>query len=459
MYAQILTLKSSKPEFVGKHSVPTAPVSGITIDTRASKPGELYFALRGENHDGHAFVLDALKKGAPACVVDREYWIKNKNDLIDKPIFIVNDTLVALQELANTHRNQFSVPLIGLTGTNGKTTSKEMIAAVLNQAGNTCKTMGNFNNHIGTPLTLLRLDKSHEYAVIEMGTNHFGEITTLCEIAEPNFGLITNIGHGHTEHLQNIQGVARAKMELYDYLYPDGVIFANLDDAMIAGQIGKYKGAITFGLDAPARIKAERRGMDENGLPMMSVQGEEIRLNLIGSHNLINALSAVAIGLEFGLSMARIREGLQNVELPPKRMGIIRKHGLTILNDCYNANPESTLAALKTLSEIKSSGQKWLVMGDMLELGEQAAAAHANIGRAISEYGVTGVVAYGPLSANMVAAAKASSPKVDATHFADKSQLLQYLKKNIGSEDTLLVKGSRGMQMEDVISELVGDKN
>ncbi len=454
---QLLSLEACRPRWTVPDTVEAVQFTDVSIDSRTVAAGELYFALKGETHDGHAFVEQALEKGAAAAVVEATFLQENAARLAGKPLVEVTDTLIALQLFARLNRRQHGARVLGLTGTNGKTTTKEMIASVLSQAGSVCKTEGNYNNHIGVPLTLFSLDESHEFAVIEMGTNHFGEIAALCRIAEPDAGLITNIGRGHVEHLQDIHGVARAKMELYDYLKGNGRIFANLDDRMISTYARDYRYSVTYGFDARAQITGKRLPIDDSGCAGLEVQGVSIRLALPGAHNLSNALAAAAVGLDAGLSMQQVKTGLEAVKSPAHRMEVLRRKGVTILNDCYNANPESTLAAMRTLQDMPCSGRKWLVLGDMLELGEAAESAHAEMGHAAPHYGIDALVGYGPLAQNTVAAAEAETGII-AVHIDDKARLRQHLNDEVQKNDIILIKGSRGMKMEDLLSGLLQDQ-
>jgi UDP-N-acetylmuramoyl-tripeptide--D-alanyl-D-alanine ligase len=429
-------------------------VAGVSTDSRLLKQEEVYFALAGENHDGHDFVTAVFQKGALAAVVKKSWWEKNKSRLENRAVFVVEDTLRALQEASHFYRLKFSLPVLGLTGTNGKTTTKEMTAAVLSQMGSVCKTTGNLNNHIGVPLTLFNLQNEHQTAVVEMGGNHFGEIARLCEIAAPQLGLITNIGRGHLEFLGGLEGVARMKMELFNSLPADGVAFVNLDDPLIVKHSARLKSKVTFGFTDEAKVRGRRLEPDKFGFPRMEVESEIFTLNLLGNHNLLNALAAAAVGLEFGISLKKIKEALENVAVPGKRLEITRRNHILILNDSYNANPDSTLAALAILKEMNVTGKKIFVFGDMLELGEAAAAEHAKIGVALSGFGVDLFLAYGPLAAEAVAAAQKSKSKIFAQHFSDKQTLIAELKKSLSAGDALLVKGSRGMKMEEVVEAL-----
>lgn len=429
-------------------------VPAFSIDTRTLQAGEVYIALKGENHDGHAFVQSAFDKKATAAIVEQAFWQANKADLRDKAVFVVADTLAAMQAVAQAYRKKFDIPIIGLTGTNGKTSTKEMLAAVLAQAGRVCKTGGNLNNHIGVPLTLFTLNSSHDFAVIEMGMNHFGEIARLCEIAEPNNGLITNIGHGHTEFVHDLEGVAKAKMELFEYLRHNGWVFVNLDDAMIAKKSAGFTRRTTYGFTEAADVSAQNLGLNAAGQPTLRIEDTEITLNQVGQHNLSNALAAIAIGLKFGVSIRQCKVALESVRLPSKRMQLTRQHGVTILNDCYNANPESTLAALQTLAALPGRGRRIAVLGDMLELGARGQAKHEEIGSRLPEFGVSALFAHGPLSRHTVEACRKAAPAITAEHFKDKLKLAEALQDMIAPDDIILVKGSRGMKMEEVLEAL-----
>lgn len=445
----LLKIKTCTFEFKGHESLLNKKADQVSIDSRTIHPGDIYIAIKGENHDGHHFALAALKKQALAVVINHDFWFANKNELEGKPVFVVRDTTYALQQIANFYRKKFSIPVIGITGTNGKTTTKEMIAAVLEKSGKVCKTEGNFNNHIGVPLTLLKLTKEHKYAVIEMGTNHFGEIKTLCEIAEPDFGIITNIGHGHTEFLQDINGVTKAKMELFDYLKINGgTVFINMEDSNISKFSEDFLQKKTFGFSGTENTSAQKIGINETGCARIKIEDTEISLNLPGVHNAINALAAIAVGIEFRVNLAEIKNALENLNIPSKRMEVLTENGITVINDCYNANPESTLSALKTLAGFNVSGIKYFIFGDMLELGENAEEQHAEIGRSINGFGVTAMFTYGDLAKEAGNAAQAT---ITRKHFTDKTDLTARLKTDLKPGDLVLLKGSRGMKMEEIL--------
>jgi len=446
-------LKTGNVDFQGAKESLKQIAKGISIDSRTIEAGRLYIALTGENYDGHAFVEEALSKGGVAAIVNRQYH-RTSGTNHSQNLFVVEDTLKSMQQLARQLRSQLKHPVIALTGSNGKTTTKEMISAVLATQGATGKTFGNLNNHIGTPLTIFQLNPDNAYAVLEMGMNHFDEITQLCQMAEPDFGLITNIGHGHIEHLGGIEGVAKAKMEMFDYLQDSsGFIFANIDDANIAKAKNRYDYRLTYGFTSDAQIVGRDLGTDDAGLPLFETQGCTIKLPIPGAHNLTNALAAIAVGLRFGVPIEQAKSALEKVQIPGKRMQFLPMGGFLILNDCYNANPESSAASLQTLLSIRSTGKKWIVLGDMLELGDKSPQLHRELGKRISESNLAGLLGFGKLSRYAVEAAK-SKPGFFAKHFERKTDIVGELMTKLQDRDLVLVKGSRGMQLEDIILEL-----
>jgi len=450
-HLKILTEIQNCPfEFHGNRDRLNRSFAGVSIDSRSIRSDEIFFAIKGENHDGHDYVGHVIEQKSPAVVVNRDWWEKHADQYSQATVFVVDDTLTALQEFARYYRQLLAIPVIALTGTNGKTTTKEMIAAILSKSGSVCKTAGNLNNHIGLPLTLFTMESTHKTAVLEMGTNHFGEIKRLCDIAEPELGLITNIGHGHTEFFQDLQGVAKAKMELFDYLEPNGVGFINVDDPLLKADAHTFYKKITFGFDASAKVTAKKLPLNRNGNPGMQIDHQEIRLNVVGTHNLINGLAAIAIGLEFGIPLQAMKEALQTLQLPSKRMQIERLGKLTILNDCYNANPESTSAALETLIHFPEARRRIFVFGDMLELGTNATKAHTKVGNQVASLGIDVMFTFGPNAAAATRAARKTSTTILADHFDDKSALLKALIALNLRDDILLIKGSRGMKMEEI---------
>ncbi len=442
-------------QYVGEQAVLTRRATALSTDSRACGAEALFVALRGDRFDGHNFIADIFAKQALAAIVDAQWFQSNQKALGN--FIIVENTLAALQKIGSTIRKRWGKNIVAITGSNGKTTTKEMIASVLQQKFFTHKTTGNLNNHIGVPLTLSELTHSPEIAVVEMGTNHFGEIAALCEIAAPNFGVITNVGRAHTEFLGDLAGVAKAKGELFEYLHRnDGIAFLNADDAHLRGALPSGAKAITFGIDRPAQYHGKVLGLDENGCVQLEVQKTQIRLNMPGLHHSHNALAAVAIGSFLGVPMTGIKKGLENFETPAKRMQVQRLHGVTIINDAYNANPESMRAALQFLAAMSPAehGRRIAILGDMLELGPHADEYHREIGEFITTLPIQAVFAFG---AHMKHAVQAIGRYCWAEHFETKPALFAEVNRSLRAGDVVLLKGSRSMAMEEVMARLILD--
>jgi len=449
---EILRALGEGARYVGDQAVLTRRAMGISIDSRACGAEALFVALRGDRFNGHNFITDVFEKQALAAVVDAQWFQSNKKAFGN--FLIVDDTLHALQKLGSTIRKRWGKNVVAVTGSNGKTTTKEMIASVLQQKFFTHKTTGNLNNHLGVPLTLSELTYGPEVAVVEMGTNHFGEIATLCEIAAPNFGVITNVARAHTEFFGDLAGVAKAKAELFEYLHRnDGIAFLNADDPHLRAALPSGAKAITFGIDKPAQYQGKVLGLDENGCVQLEVQKTQIRLNVPGLHHAHNALAAVAIGGFLGLAMSSIKKGLESFETPAKRMQVQRMHGVTIINDAYNANPESMRAALQFLAAMSPAehGRRIAILGDMLELGSHADEYHREIGEFITLLPIQAVFAFGPHMKHLV---QAIGQHCWAEHFEEKATLFAEINRSVRPGDVLLLKGSRGMAMEEVIANL-----
>lgn len=457
-FHEILEIDSLVADFSGAPEMLEESVTEIGIDSRKSVAGGIYVALRGERLDGHQFTADAFAQGCRAAIVDAAGFESLGALSTTGNFFIVDDTTRALQEIAHFYRGKFDIPVIALTGTSGKTTTKEMLGAVLAQKFNLLKTAGNLNNHIGVPLTLLQLTRQHELALIEMGTNHFGEIQRLVEIARPGLGLITNIGRGHLEFFGSVDGVARAKHELFDGLPPDGTAFINADDPRIMQKTPQVKRKVYYGLKNQAEIKGEIIRLNQEGEATFTVFDQEISLPVPGIHNVYNALAAMSVGLEFGMSLEQIQPVLESFQPHSKRMEVLNLGSLRIINDCYNSNPESLTAALDVLENMVSGGKKIAVLADMLELGAVAEAEHQNIGNLLANRQIDHVLGFGPLTGLLIRELKNSSG-IDARHFAEKTELAQYLKTVAAPGDLILIKGSRGMALETVLNDLMTDVN
>ena len=428
---------------------------GVATDTRTLRPGTLFFALRGARFDGHDFLGLALERGAVAAVVDRA---------VDSPLsrIEVDDTRLALGRLAATWRSRFTVPLVAVTGSNGKTTVKEMIASILSCDGDGLVTVGNLNNDIGVPLTLLRLSGAHRFAVIEMGANHAGEIGYLTGIARPGVAVITNAGPAHLEGFGDLEGVARAKGEIFQGLADSGTAVINADDAFarLWFDLASTHRTLTFGFGASAAVHARDIRATDGGpqaFILVTPHGEvAVNLPLAGRHNCLNALAASAAATAVGATLADIKSGLEHMNPVDGRLQMragIR--GARIIDDTYNANPSSVSAALRVLASYGSGTPKWFVLGDMAELGGDAAELHASVGREAQRLGIERVYAVGDLAVRAADAFGAG-----ARHHARHEDLIDELRSDIAAAGTagapvILVKGSRSMHMERVVVALL----
>ncbi len=451
LFKELLNIKNCQFEFKGKPEILQQAISGFCIDSRAIQPGEIFIAIKGEKFDGHQFIPDVITKDVQNFIVSKSWYETQKNEELIGNYFLVNDTLVALQEISRYFRLKFEIPVLALTGSNGKTTTKEMIAAVLSQKYNVLKNKGNLNNHVGVPLSLLEMTDEHEIAIIEMGTNHRGEIARLAEIANPTCGLITNIGPAHLEFFGSLEGVYQAKSELWQYLEKNGQIaFVNVDDKLLSKNLPSVTKVVTYGFENKAQVQGKFLGLDAEGRSSFSVNQIEINLGMVGMHNIYNALAAVTVGLEFDLNLNQIKVALEKFLPTSKRMEVIRKKGLVIINDCYNSNPESARKALLTLSQMETRGKRIAVLADMLELGDWGESEHQGIGEYVVSLGnIDHLLTFGPLSNLTTQQAEKLGLKA-AVHFDDKKELIKYLKSIIDEDDLLLIKGSRGMAMEEV---------
>jgi len=430
------------------------PLQGISIDTRTLLPRQIFWAIKGDLMDGHSFVSQAEEKGAAAAVVAGSKL--KQLPPITMPLIVVQDTLKALQQFAAWHRGQFNIPLLGITGTNGKTTSKEMITWILQTKFNVHKTIGNLNNHIGTPLTLLNLHHDHQISVVEMGTNRPGEISMLTSLVDPTAALITNIGRGHLEFFRNLEGVAREKLSLFKTLRHGATVFLNLDDKIIRQARLRRKNQVGYSLvnKSADGVQGELLRLDAQGFGIWRLnKNTKIHLQIPGIHNVQNALAAAAVCLYFGLSEKEIKSALENYTAYDKRMQIIKLEQITIINDTYNANPDSFIPALQTLSHMADTAghRKIVVVGDMLELGPESELLHGELFRQFTASGITAVFSIGPACK---AATDLYGKQRDVTmfNFSSHEKLAIKLKTYVRPGDTILLKGSRGMQMEKVLA-------
>lgn len=443
-------------DFGGRKSL---SLTGVTIDSRSVRPGDLFVALKGERVDGHDFITKAIEAGAAAVVLGRAWTSRNEALMLSLPVprLVVEDTVKALGELARVYRRKFDIPVIAIGGSNGKTTTKDMIKAVLETRSVVLATEGNLNNHLGVPLTLFRLEKKHKAAVVEIGTNHPGEISYLCDILLPTHGLVTNIGAEHLEFFRTLGGVAKAEGELFDWLKTyrskTSKVFINADDRFLAKRIRSIRNAVTYGFRATrATVRGKNLVLSDDARPRFQVKFKSrsfpIELSVPGVHSSTNALAAAAVGLAFQVPPTNIQRALHAFKPAGKRMEVIEMGGITVLNDTYNSNPDSVRVALQTVGAMKTTGKRIAVLADMLELGPESASMHRQVAREAAKNGVEYLLTYGSLSKETHTASNARFK----AHYEQKNMLSEYLAELLSPGDVVLVKGSRGMKMEDVVT-------
>jgi len=419
--------------------------SGCSTDSRTLPPGALFFALRGEQFDGHRFIAEAVHHGASGAVVEREVAGAGL------PLLAVKDTRQALGQLAGAWRQRFQVPMVAVTGSNGKTTVKEMLAAIFSPLAPTLITPGNFNNDVGVPLTLFGLGNEHRFGVIEMGANHAGEIAALTVLVRPQVAVITQCAPAHLEGFGSVEGVARAKSEIYAGLEAGGTAVINADDDYAEFWRSACAGRqqLSFGLRPGADVTATSVEVAGNGMSfLLGCRGQQRRilLQLYGRHNVVNALAATACAFALNIPLERIAAGLESMRAVKGRLQLkAGRHAARVLDDTYNANPASLGAALGVLESFP--GRRWLVLGDMGELGPTAQELHARAGASARAAGVERLFALGPLSRFAVQAFGAG-----AGHFASSTDLVTELGPALAADVTVLVKGSRAMAMERVVA-------
>ena len=444
---------------VGFDGVKNLKFTGVSIDSRTVKTGELFLAVRGDRFDGHNFISKAIEAGAAGIIVERSWAEVNASMMvsINIPRLIVENTIHTLGKIANIYRCKFDIPVIAVGGSNGKTTTKEMIRTILGTKYHVLCTEGNLNNHIGVPQTLFRLERKHEVAIVEIGTNHPGEIDYLCSILEPTHGLIINIGREHLEFFGSLEGVAKSEGELFVWIEKHhGIIFVNADDKYLVRLSKKNKKVISFGFSArKVSVQGTIESLNHQAQTLLRVKpggkrAFDITMGVSGEHNAKNALAAAAVGLTMKVPRADIQKSLASFQSAGKRMELLCLEQITILNDTYNANPDSTLAALATLQAMKATGKKIAVLGDMLELGDQAGELHRQIGKHTARCGIDILLTIGTLSKSIYDAASVATK----AHFDSKSELTEYLIHTLVDGDIVLIKGSRGMKMEEVIANL-----
>ena len=417
---------------------PPVKVTGWSVDTRTQNPGDLYFALRGPNHDGHDFAGSAAARGAAGVVVERRTGAPNE--------LVVSDTLEALQELAAWARVKWGGTVVGVTGSAGKTTTKDAIAHLLAVELPVGKTAGNFNNHVGVPLSILSLPDGCRAAVLEVGMNHAGEIRALAAIAKPDVGVVTNVGYAHAEYFDSIEGVAAAKRELIEALPPGGVAVLNADDARVLAFRNAHPGrSVTFGLSESAEVRAEAVEYGPDGSRFRAV-GVDFETGLAGRHAVMNLLAAIAVARVLGVAPERLRKPVGTFAAGKMRGERIEHNGIAVWNDCYNSNPEAAQSMIDVLRQTPAAG-RIAVLGEMLELGRAAEELHRQVGRYAAEHGVDWLIGIHGHARSMVeAAAAAGLPRDRAHFFEDAAEAGEFARQT--ARPGVLFKGSRGVRVE-----------
>lgn len=437
--------------YVGSPEKKEQEVQGIVTDSRKVEEGFLFVPIKGARVDAHDFIDGVMEKGALCTLTERELGEKSF------PYIKLNSSLQAVKDIAEFYLEQLSIPVVGITGSVGKTSTKEMIAAVLEEKYNVLKTKGNFNNELGVPLTVFGLRPDHEIAVLEMGISDFGEMHRLAKIARPDTCVITNIGLCHLEFLKSRDGILKAKTEIFDFLESDGhVILNGDDDKLITVRDVKGIKPLFFGVDNHQGVWADE--IESKGLKGISCRihaGEEsfkVLIPIPGRHMVYNALAGTAVGLTYGMNMEEIKKGIESLQSLSGRFHIIETGNRTIVDDCYNANPVSMKASLDVLQD--ALGRRVAILGDMGELGKEEVEMHREVGVYAAARDIDKIICVGELAGDMAEAARLAAPTKDIVHFAEKESLLEALPEMIRDGDTILVKASHFMEFEKVVEML-----
>ncbi len=433
---------------------PDLEVAGVVSDSRQVQKDYLFLAIKGERVDGHDFIPAVMEAGAAAAVCEVAPSEKCG------PYILVGSVLQALQDMAAYYRRQLSIPVVGITGSVGKTSTKEFVASVLSRKYNVLKTEGNFNNEIGVPLTLLRIRDEHEAAVVEMGINHFGEMSRLGRMAKPDVMLYTNIGECHLEFLGTRDGILKAKTEVFAEMDEDSEVIVNGDDdKLITLESVHGQKPVRYGMTDAADVYATgvvNHGLFGSDAVIHTPAGTfEVEVPLPGRHMVMNALAATAVGLRLGLTTDQIREGVASVKATSGRSNIVKTDQYVVIDDCYNANPVSMCAAIDLLN--MAEGRKVAILGDMLELGENEEELHAKVGAYAAKTGVDMLICGGTLSSNMARAAEEANGGMLVVYCLTTDEVLKTMKLYLQDGDTILVKASHGMQYQKIVEELLKD--
>jgi len=448
-------LEAVKGRFVKVELTPRERIKGVSIDSRTIQKGNLFIAIQGEKHDGHKFIAQAFENGAVLGVAEENKVIEPSS--ADMPVIAVKDSRNALYDLASWYRKRFDLPTIAITGSNGKTTVKEMATAVLSEKYEVLKTPKSYNNLIGIPLTLFEIEPKTEVLVLELGMSSQGEIAKLTKLTQPDWGVITNIGPAHLQFMKSLENIAKAKFELLDNMGRDKTSVLNADDKYLSKRMNKEKRrTLAFAVENPADFRASSVKLDSNGYPSFRVNNKtDINLGVLGRHNIYNALVAFALGKEFGISENLIKKSLEDYKPAHLRMEITRLKGINLVNDAYNANPTSMRYALETLAHMKTQGSRIAVLGDMLELGEKSKQLHARIGRKAAKLDIDYLLLKGDFSKAIADAAGQKGLDQDRIMiFENNSQISSWLLDNLKAGDTVLFKASRRMGFEKIVEDL-----
>lgn len=452
----LLSHPALRAEWKGEPERTEIEFRSVCTDTRVMVKDALFFALRGERFDAHRFLTADIADKVTALVVNRSWYESNKQNFNSgTPFLVVDDTLPALQEMARQYRLGFDIPVVAITGSSGKTTAKEMIAHVLSQHFTVHKNIKSFNNHVGVPLTLFGLEPEHEILVTELGTNHFGELKRLSYLVQPTVCVILNIGYAHLEFFNSLEGVAKAKMEIFAFAADDGTAIYNCDDPILSKQHFPLKHKLCFGTREQAEVSALIQECDVFAQYTFLFDNRAIKLGIPGRHNVENALAATAVAKHFSVASESIQNRLQSFEAVDKRMQVEWYDDIAILNDAYNSNPNSLKAALLTLNDmhVQCSSRRLAVLGDMLELGDFSRAEHEKLVDLAKALDIHSLFLYG----DSMRRAKSRAEEIGYTgvcHFDSKKALAEELYNAIQPGDIVLVKGSRGLRMETIIEAL-----
>lgn len=430
-------------------------INGVSIDSRKIEKDQLFIPIIGENFNGHKFIDKAIENGAIASLWNKNEPLPN----IEFPFILVEDTLVALQQLAREYRKELNTKVIGITGSNGKTSTKDILDGILSTKFKTQKTMGNLNNHLGVPLTILDLDEDVEMAIIEMGTSDFGEISLLTSIAKPNVAIITSIGAAHLDDLKTKENVAIAKLEILEDLDPKGLFVYFGDDPILKKEVEKIdidEQVLTYGVESINDYEGKLDISDEKSISftLKKPNPNNFFVPMLGKHHMYNTMAAIAVARYFNIPDTSIQEGLYNIDKTGMRNELIEAEGFTILNDSYKSNPDSLLAALDTIYSLNPYEQKILVLGDMQGLGQEEIAIHEDIGLQIDPNQVEYILTIGPISKYLAQAAKQNFDEDKIISCNTNDELMEELKNLVRAKSLILVKASRAFELENIIDRL-----